>query len=144
VIDQQYYFEAPVGDVFNALTEPEELVKWFLGSARIRPVERTNYTFTWKGGSEHTGEVLKVVPNRNLVLSWPNKIKGRLYPTQVSFTLVRRGKGTLLKLKHTGFKDGDDWVWLFGAVQSGWTYFLMNLKSVIEQGRDLRSKYDSP
>ena len=143
VIKQQYYFECPRETVFEALTEPKQLVKWFLIEARIKLKEGSRYKFTWQGGSSNTGIVKKVVPDRFLVLSWPDRVNGKLYPTQASFTLSRKGKGTLLTLKHTGFKEGDDWIWLYGAIQSGWAYFLTNLKSVLSQGADLRSKYDS-
>lgn len=144
VIEQSYYYDVPPGKVFRALTEPKKLVKWFLKSAKIEPVTGSSFTFKWEGGHTNKGKVLKVSRDRSLVLTWPDVINGKRYPTQASFTLAKKGKGTVLTVKHTGFKDGDDWVWLFGAIQSGWAYFLMNLKSVLEQGVDLRSKHDSP
>jgi uncharacterized protein YndB with AHSA1/START domain len=144
VIEQEYYYDAAPETVFRALTVPKELVRWFLSDAKIKPKEGSSYTFTWKGGSSHTGRVEKVEAGRKLVLSWPDEIKGKVYETRASFTLKKRGNGTLLKLKHTGFKKGDDWIWLYGAVQSGWAYFLTNLKSVLSQGTDLRSEFDSP
>jgi uncharacterized protein YndB with AHSA1/START domain len=144
IVRQEYYFESSPETVFNALTEPEELAKWFLGAARMNPKQGGSYTFTWQGGSRHSGKVKKFVRNRALVLTWHDKVKGGLYPTQVSFALSPKGKGTLLRVRHTGFKDGADWLWLFGAIQSGWAYFLTNLKSVLRQGMDLRSEYDSP
>ncbi|QQG48226.1 MAG: SRPBCC domain-containing protein [archaeon] len=144
VISQSYYYDSPPETVFKALTEPRQLVKWFLGKAKIKPVEGSTYTFTWRGGSSHTGIVKKVVPNKKLVLTWPDRVKGKKFETQASFTLAKKGKGTLLEVKHTGFKDGDDWLWLFGAIQSGWAYFLTNLKSVLSQGVDLRSVHDNP
>jgi len=144
VIEQEYYYDATPETVFRALTAPRELVKWFLSDAKIKPKEGSSYTFTWQGGSSHTGRVEKVESCRRLVLSWPDKIKGKVYETQASFTLKKKGKGTLLKLKHAGFKKGDDWIWLYEAIQSGWAYFLTNLKSVLSQGTDLRSKFDNP
>jgi uncharacterized protein YndB with AHSA1/START domain len=143
-IRQEYYFEASPETVFGALTKPKQLTKWFLSDAVMRPKSGSSYKFTWEGGYSHTGKVKKIVPNRTLVLTWPDRQKGKLYVTQVAFTLSKKGGGTLLKLKHTGFKEGDDWVWLFGAIQSGWAYYITNLKSVLSQGKDLRSEYDSP
>ena len=143
-ITQTYFYEAPPETVFRALTEPKQLTRWFLKSARIRPVEGSSYSFAWEGYDRQTGKVLKVIPDRLLLLSWPNSFKGRTYLTDARFTLKRKGSGTLLTVKHTGFGEGEDWVWLYGAVQSGWAYFLTNLKSVLSQGADLRSKYDEP
>ena len=143
VVDQEYFFEATPKVVFAALIEPKQLVKWFLSSAKIEPRKGGDYRFTWRGGYKHSGEVRKIVRDKTLVLTWPDKFEnGQVYETQVSFTLAKKGSGTLLKLKHTGFKKGDDWVWLYGAIQSGWAYYLTNLKSVLAQGIDLRSDYD--
>jgi len=144
VIEQEYYYNATPELVFKALTVAENLRRWFLKDAKIGPKEGSSYTFTWEGGFSHTGKVEKVERDRKLVLSWPDKIKGKIYETQAAFTLKKKGKGTLLKVKHTGFKEGDDWIWLFGAVQSGWAYYLTNLKSVLTHGIDLRSEFDSP
>ena len=88
--------------------------------------------------------MLKVVPGRLLLLSWPNTFKGKTFETQARFTLKKKRSGTLLTVRHTGFEEGDDWVWLYGAVQSGWAYFLTNLKSVLANGKDLRSEFDQP
>jgi uncharacterized protein YndB with AHSA1/START domain len=143
-IKQTYFYEASPEDVFKALTEPRELTKWFLKSAKIKPVEGSTYTFAWEGYDLQTGKVVRVVPDRLLVLTWPNSVRGKTLLTDARFTLKKKGTGTLLTVKHTGFKEGDDWVWLYGAVQSGWAYFLTNLKSVLTQGKDLRSKYDEP
>lgn len=144
VIEQEYYYDATPEKVFKALTAPKKLVKWFLSGAKIKPKEGSSYTFTWSGGFSHTGKVEEADPGRKLVMTWPDKFDGKLYETRVAFTLRKKGKGTLLKVKHTGFKEGDDWIWLFGAVQSGWAYYLMNLKSVLSQKTDLRSEFDSP
>lgn len=143
VIEQKYFFETTPEVVFKALTEPKQLAKWFLSKATIDARRGGDYTFTWAGGYKHSGKVMKCVRNKTLVLSWPDQFEsGKVYATQAAFTLGKKGHGTLLKLKHSGFKKGDDWVSLYGAIQSGWAYFLTNLKSVLAQGVDLRSKYD--
>jgi uncharacterized protein YndB with AHSA1/START domain len=144
VVEQEYFYGVSPEIVYRALTEPAELAKWFVSKAKFKPKEGRSYTLVWSGGASHTGKVLKVVPNRKLVLSWPDEIEGKLYETEATFTMKKKEKGTLLKVKHTGFKKGSDWVWLFGAVQSGWAYYLTNLKSVLAQGVDLRSKHDNP
>lgn len=144
VIEQAYYYPVPPEKVFKALTKKKLLVKWFLKDATIKAKEGTKYKFVWEGGFSHVGKVAKVVQDKTLVLSWPDTINGKLYETAASFTLAKKGKGTLLKVRHTGFKEGNDWVELFGAIQSGWAYYLTNLKSVLGEGVDLRSKHDSP
>ena len=143
-IKVRYFCDASPAEVFKALTKPKRLTKWFVGGAKIKPKEGSAYEFSWKGYPNQKGKVEKVVPNQLLVLAWPNTVKGKVYHTKVSFGLARKGKGTILEVTHTGFGDGDDWVWLYGAIQAGWGYFLMNLKSVLGEGIDLRSKHDAP
>lgn len=144
VIEQAYYYPVPPEKVFKALTKKKTLVKWFLKDATIKPKAGSAYKFVWEGGYTHDGKVEEVDLGKRIVLTWPDKIKGKTYETKVSFTLAKKGKGTMLKVKHTGFKEGNDWVWLYGAVQSGWAYYLTNLKSVLAEGVDLRSEYDAP
>jgi hypothetical protein len=50
--------------------------------------------------------------------------------------------GCLLRVDHEGFPKLEDWTDLYGGAEWGWTYFALNLKSVLETGHDLRSKYD--
>jgi hypothetical protein len=60
----------------------------------------------------------------------------------MTFTVARQGRGTLLRLRHVGYPDSGGWAPIYGATQSGWSYFLMNLKSVLEHGHDLRCEQD--
>jgi len=143
-VTQSHYYKSPPEAVFRALTEPRQLARWFVDSAKVDLVEGGRYTLTWKGYPSQKGEVKRVVRNRLLVMSWPNEFRGKMFTTEARFSLRKKGSGTLLTVRQTGFGEGDDWVWLYGAVQSGWAYFLTNLKSVLALGVDLRSEYDEP
>ncbi len=55
-----------------------------------------------------------------------------------SFKVAKKGHGTLLKLRHTGFEDPEH----FAEYFSRWGHFLTNMKSVLDYGTD-RSEYDS-
>ncbi len=139
---QRIFIQAPAHKVFGALTEPRLLKKWILSSAKISPRKGGNYTFTWYGGYS-SGKVLDYARDKKLSLSWPGYLNGKLLgTTRASFRIRPRNDGTLLELTHSGFKAGNKWVELYGAVCSGWAYFLTNLKSVLQNGRDLRSPDD--
>jgi hypothetical protein len=56
-----------------------------------------------------------------------------------TFKLSKKGKGTLLKLDHQGFVGVQE----LAASTAGWTYYLSNLKSLLDHGIDLRSKEDA-
>lgn len=143
-IKQQTFIHAPADKVFRALTDPRLLKKWFLQSARIYPRKGGNYTFTWQGGYSHSGKVLAYARHKSLSLSWPAYWKGKpLGTTRASFRLRPKDSGTVVTMTHSGFKNGDKWIQTYGGTCSGWAYFLTNLKSVLQYGRDLRSPHDN-
>ncbi len=143
-VKQRYFIKAPPAKVFKALTEPRLLKKWFLMSAKLSPRKGGNYAFTWQGGASQSGKVLNYVRDRSLSLSWPQVQKGKaLGTTRATFRLKPKDDGTILDISHTGFKSGSLWTENHAAVCSGWAYFLLNLKSVLQYGRDLRSSYDN-
>ena len=142
-IKQGHFIQAPVNKVFKAITEPRLLKRWFLESAKISPRKGGNYTFTWQGGYSHSGKVLDYVRDKRLSLSWPEFWKGKqLGTTRATFRLRPKDEGTYLEISHSGFKSGSQWVESYGGTCTGWAYFLTNLKSVLQHGRDLRSSFD--
>ncbi len=139
VIEQSYYFKAPLDKVFKSLIDSKMLVKWFLSNAKVVPKKGGSYSFDWIGGYHMTGEVKRFEPNRAVSFSWSDKLRnGELAKTTATFRVVKKGHGTLLNLRHTGFKDPEH----FAECSSRWGYYLTNMKSVLDHGTDLRSKYD--
>jgi uncharacterized protein YndB with AHSA1/START domain len=130
-IEQSYYVDAPRERVFQALTEPKMLVKWFLTSAYVDPREGGDYDFDWLNGYHYSGRIMRFEKNETVSYSWGRE-------TRATFELTRKGRGTLLKLHHDGFADPEP----LGMAASNWGYFLTNLKSVLKNGTDLRSKHD--
>jgi uncharacterized protein YndB with AHSA1/START domain len=142
-IEQRYYFDASPKKVFKALTSPKRLAKWFLQEAKIEPEAGTKYEFVWRGGHHHEGKVLAVDPGRKLTLSWPQRTaKKELGNTTVTFELRERNGGALLSLTHSGFGKSEEWIQTYALTSSGWAYYLTNLKSVLENGTDLRRRED--
>ncbi len=142
-IQQSYYFDAPPEKVFGALTEPDKLIGWFLVKAKVDLRRGGKIEFVWEGGHKMASKVKRVVPNKEVSFVWLDDLtKGKKAKTLAEFKVVRKGKGSLLKLAHSGFGESKAWIELYGAIQSGWAYYLMNLKSVLQNGVDLRSKHD--
>ena len=138
-IEQAYYFDAPPERVFDALTNPDELVKWFLSKARVESKKGGSYTFDWMGGYHMTGSVKGFEKNKAVSYSWHDKLpRGGLAETLASFEVRKEGDGTLLQLRHTGFTDPEH----FAECSSRWGYYLTNMKSVLDHGADLRSEHD--
>lgn len=139
VIEQSYHFKAPQARVFRALTDPKLLEKWFLSKAKLVPEKGGAYSFNWIGGYHMTGNVKRFEPDKAVSFSWTDKVKnGKVAKTTASFRISGKGDGSLLRLRHTGFKDPEH----FADCSSRWGYYLTNMKSVLDHRTDLRSKYD--
>ena len=141
-IQQSYFVAAPVSKVFRALSDPRGLTTWFLAKAQVEPRKGGAYEFEWRAGYRHSGKVLDFVRGKKLSLTWPNGVGRKRLTTRVTFSVRRQGRGTRVHLRHTGYPRSDPWIEVYGATQCGWSYFLMNLKSVLEHGHDLRSPKD--
>lgn len=134
-VRQVYYIQVPVAKVFDAITNPKMLSKWFLKSATLDREKGGKYSFTALTHNDtQKGTVLEFIKNKKLAIDWTKWAKG----TQVTFTTKRSGSNTLLTVIHSGFRDEGSRV----GHAVGWTYYLMNLKSVLESGKDLRSVRD--
>jgi len=142
-VRQSYQLAAPPARVFSALTDPKELKRWFVAKAVVTPRKGGSYRLDWGGGYAMRGKIIAIEPPKLLRLRWIDRLEGaKVFETEARFTLVKRGKGTLLSIEHRGFKSGKKWVQLHGGVASGWAYYLLNLKSVLDHGTDLRSDHD--
>ena len=140
-VGHQYFIAADPQRVFRAISEPGWLVKWLADEADLSPTNGGRYRLSWKDGPTHAGTVLEFVKGRRITLSWewPGvALKG----TRLQLSVSRKGAGTLFTIEHLGFPRQETWVDLYAGAEWGWTYFAMNLKSVLETGRDLRSKFD--
>ena len=143
-IRQTFYYKVSPERVYRALTEPSELVKWFPDRAQISLKPGGRFYLTWKAGFTMRGKVKAVKPPTELRVTWIDRIPGvSTFETEARFKLVGKGKGTLLTVHHSGFESGQRWISLYGAVQSGWAYYLTNLRSVLEHKIDLRTSNDS-
>jgi uncharacterized protein YndB with AHSA1/START domain len=140
-LDHQYFIRAPPANVFRALTDPEWLVKWLADRAELDPRKGGRYSLGWTGGPTHSGTIVEFEPGRSIALAWdwPGV---DLHGTVFALAVEPQDDGTLLRVQHRGFPRLEAWTDLYGGAEWGWTYFAMNLKSVLEHGHDLRAKQD--
>lgn len=140
-VDHQYFIRAEPAAVFRALTEPDWLTRWLCDIAELSAQKGGAYRLGWKDGPTHTGTVVEFVPGSRIALAW--RWPGvELDGTVFSLAVEPEDGGTLLRVGHTGFPRREAWTDLYGGAEWGWTYFAMNLKSVLETGHDLRSRRD--
>jgi uncharacterized protein YndB with AHSA1/START domain len=138
----QVYIHKSPKKVFKAITEPDRLASWFVDQATLSPRKGGRYSYSWTDGPVHTGKVLEFVRGRHITLTWQWPGQEKLGLTRLKLSVQPKEGGTVLKFTHSGFQTGGPWVDLYDGAIRGWTYFMMNLKSVLEHGYDLRSPYD--
>jgi uncharacterized protein YndB with AHSA1/START domain len=109
-IEREVVIDAPVDRVWELVTEPEHLGRWFGDAGAevdLRPGGELELRWTEYGTSR--GRVEAVEPPRRFAFRWaPFKDPGGLDPTdgnstRVEFTLADEGESTRLRVVETGF-----------------------------------------
>ena len=144
--------QAPLATVFSYFETPEGWENWFLRKAifldpndqqreaKASIETHDQYEFYWHGYSNDVCEKGVVMENNNInefCISFSKK-------APVRFSLSKEEGETIVTLKATEIKT-DDQSKMSHYVQDsrGWTFYLLNLKSVIEFQNDLRNKKES-
>jgi uncharacterized protein YndB with AHSA1/START domain len=128
--------------VFKWISTPERIPRWLSDSASLTGRKGGSYALGWDGGPTHTGRVLEFTRGVGLTLSWQWPGKEKLGMTKLRLSIEPKDDGTVLRFTHSGFQKTGEWPELYEGAIRGWTYFMMNLKSVLERQHDLRSPYD--
>jgi uncharacterized protein YndB with AHSA1/START domain len=128
--------DAPREEVFRALTDAEQLKRWWITDGVSEPHAGGSYRFEWKmadPADDHVqeGTYAEVVDGERITYPWSSPAGD----SRVTVALSERNGGTQVSLVHEGIAADDQ----FERYEQGWTGFLANLKSVLEGGTDNRS-----
>ena len=127
--------------VFKAISEADELMRWFPTKVESDPRTGGKFKFEWKftdasqNGSQE-GEFVEVIPNEKLTYTWTAKS----ISTLVTFVLSESNGETTVELDHSTAQDGADEKMLHDEHADQWGFFLMNLKGYLEAGMDMRTE----
>jgi uncharacterized protein YndB with AHSA1/START domain len=141
--------DTSVINVYKAWTTPEGLESWFLRKAnfyaiagRLREphesiLKEDVYEWYWHGFDDSAvekGEVLEVNSIDFLKFTFSGG-------SRVSVTIAGKNDLTIVELTQENIpEESDPSKNLFVQCQVGWTFYLANLKSILEGGIDLRNK----
>ncbi len=99
-------FNAPAARVWRALTNKDEMKRWYFDLKEFKPEVGFEFQFT----VEHEGftyvhhcKIKEVIPGKKLVHSW--RYEGYEGDSQVTFELFAEGNRTRLKLTHDGLES---------------------------------------
>ncbi|MBV8799956.1 MAG: SRPBCC family protein [Alphaproteobacteria bacterium] len=140
------YIRAPKEKVWDALTNPEFMRKYWFGmtqESEWKPGASWAMKFS-DGRVADAGEVLESDPPRRLVLKWRNEFRPELKAEGFSrcvYELEQDGETTKLVVTHTIEKENAK---LIEAVSGGWPKVLSSLKSLLETGTALPEIHKPP
>jgi uncharacterized protein YndB with AHSA1/START domain len=129
--------DAPLEAVWKAVSDGEELTRWYPLEARVTPGVGGSMTFSFGPGMEGTVSLHVWEPNRHLrAASWPAgsetpaaELPGSPFPSVLDFYLESRGGKTVLRLVHAGFLSGAAWEEEYlDSLEKGWPFMLANLR----------------
>lgn len=135
-------------EVWRALTDAEELVRWFPLQAAVTPGAGGVVSWSWNGKWDwkhridawEPGKRLRLVQRSDVgydVEGRPPADSGPLNPEQVvlEFTLETHEGRTRLRMVHSGFGFGGTWDDEFDGISTGWQYELRALRFYLERHR---------
>jgi uncharacterized protein YndB with AHSA1/START domain len=132
-IEREIVVSAPQERVWAALTDPEELARWFGDSAEVDLRPGGAARFGWEGYGDSFHAVVETVdpPNR-FAYRWAVESDTPLEEapsTLVEFTLEPGGNGTIVRLVESGFAalPDDQYEETIGGNKKGWTSELGDL-----------------
>ena len=137
VVVKEVTVQAPPERVWEALTEPEELMRWFPPLARVEPGEGGTITLSWGEGMEGTAPIhLWEPPHR---FGWVEQHPGEP-PVRIAVEFqveAAAGGSSTVRLVQSGFGPDANWDDYISSVDGGWTFFMANLRHYLEHHRDV-------
>ena len=69
-VTREIVFPVPPDEVWEALTDPEQLEEWFANDVELDAKEGGEGVFRWDDGEERHARVVEAAPGERLVLDW--------------------------------------------------------------------------
>lgn len=137
--------DAPVEDVWKAITEASEISRWFAPGMTVEPGVGGNVKADWGQGIEWKCAIEVWEPNRHLRLTetrdhmvTPSDIDQRMEPCRLveDFYLETEAGKTVLRLVHSGFGASESWDAEYEGTKGGWAACFLRLKLGLERHRN--------
>ena len=122
--------------VFRAVTDADELKRWWITDGISEPRPGGRFRYEWKtadAANDHVqeGTYDELVNGERVAFPWATPAGD----SHVTLALSDSDGGTRVSLVHSGIAADDQ----FERYEQGWQGFLANLKSVLEAGQDNRA-----
>ena len=153
-IETEVTIDAPPERVWKALTDANELTRWFPFEADVEPGEGGKILLSWGADMEGSSRIRVWEPGRHLQTSWmeptermletgkdapagstAERAAGGEWPGDkliVDYFLEALGGKTVLRLVHSGFSADAKWDNEFDSHRRGWNFELRSLRHYLE------------
>ncbi len=128
---------APADLIFRAFTSGSGYREWLSDVSSTNPTEGGWIFLAWNHGYFASGQFTKITPNKAVSFSWIGR--GEPGWTQVDVLIIpTESEAYKVVLRHSGIGHTDNWLEAREQIDKGWRVGLENLKSTLEEGRNLR------
>ena len=135
-ITMERTYDTPVGRVWTALTDVNEMRQWYFDIKEFQPKIGCEFEFVveHEGNTyHHLCRVTEVIPQKKIAYTW--RYKGEPGDSLVTFELFPEGNKTRLKLTHTGIETFPKTpAYARKNFEAGWTAIIgSELKQFVEK-----------
>lgn len=123
---------APPREVWNVLTEADQIPRWWEGVHAVNlttPEPGGIYTLDYEGGNPDRCEIIESNPGKLLRFKWTSS---EPEATTVEYRLESEGGATRLCLANTGYGRGGQWDKFYDANFSGWLNMMLGVRRLLE------------
>jgi len=131
IVKAETIVEATVQHAYRAFTNGNSLREWLCDVATVQAKVNGRIYLWWRGDCYSSGHFLRLEKNKNIVFRWQSNTD--VAPSTVSVNFHEKDTKIYIQLSHD-YENGT----IPEISQTGWTEHLVNLKSVLETGIDLR------
>jgi uncharacterized protein YndB with AHSA1/START domain len=136
-------------DVWRALTDAGELMRWFPLQARVEPGKGGSIFWGWDEHWAWESQIdtwepprrLRLIENRPAFDANGQPLPGPSQQIAMEFTLETHAGRTRLRLVHSGFGEGASWDDELDSISAGWQFELRGLKHYLERHRGRDRQY---
>lgn len=136
--EKRFEIAAPVDAVWKAITEGEELTRWFCQDATCESRLGGEQNIDWGGGAKATQAIVVWEPNAHLrceAVDPKREGSSPAEPYAIDWYLEHNGGITRIRMVASGFGDGPEWDHEYDGTYHGWDLFHKTLKHYLEHHR---------
>lgn len=135
--EHEILIDASIEAVWKAITDGEELTRWFVDKATVEPGVGGTIAISWDGAEMSSGTIEAWEPNKKLRKKLASFDMGAAkhdpaVPMIDEYTIERRDGKTVLRLVSSGIPDAKEWDGFYNGTNSGWKSFLRTLRHYLE------------